>query len=203
MIGTEDPSQQDDDLRRRARQRALALRAWPLIALTLMAVGFTAISVVRHGLEHWWVIGIFFLPVVVLGVMTVIIVRLQRRGHRWFPQPVRLLGADRATRRRVRRMVRKGQLPTEEPDRALALEMVQATDRVRWARWSPLVALLALGVQAFTTENRWVRLAVIVYMVVLTPVVVLSWRIYARAHTLNQENTITNAQPSSLPGPST
>ena len=143
-----------------------------------------------------------FLPVVVLGVMTVIIMRLQRRGHRWFPQPVRLLGADRTTQRRVRRMVRKGQLPTEEPDRALALEMVRATDRIGWARWSPLVALVAVGIQAFTTDNRWVRIAVIMYVVLFTPVVVMSWRAYARAHALNDENA-TSALPAPPAGPST
>lgn len=179
---------QDDELRRKAQQRLLALRASSFIAVTLIAVGFAAVSVARHGLRHWWVIVIFFLPVAVLGVMTLIVVRLQRRGHRWFPQPVRLLGADRTTRRRVRRIVRKGQLPAEEPDRGLALEMVRATDRVRWARWSMLLGLVTFGVEAISTDIRWVRIGAIAYLVFFIPVVVTTWRMYATVHRLNQAN---------------
>jgi hypothetical protein len=74
-----------------------------------------------------------------------IVVRLQRRGHPRFPGPIRLGGADRATRRRILAAVQRAQLPATEPDRGLALELAHALVRTRWAlRVIPAFVLITL-----------------------------------------------------------
>ena len=157
-----------------------------LIPAFLIGGSFALLAVLDDD-ASWALILLLLLPIVVMIAVVVIVLGLQRRGHRWFPQPVRLLGADAATRRRVRRIVRRGQLPADEPDRELGLEMAQVVDRVRWNRWTMLFLVVMFAIQVVLTNSHLFRIFAIVYVVAFLPVLAWTWKMYARVHTLVRE----------------
>ena len=83
---------------------------------------------------------ILVLPLVLIPVVFGGLLLLMRRGRP--PGPSVVLGADRVTRRRVFRQVRRGQLPAAEPERSMAVEMAQNEVRLRWI-W---VLMMTIGV---------------------------------------------------------
>jgi MFS family permease len=180
----------DDELRSHARRRHLMIIATGLSAALLGGVAFGLFAVI-HDDASWWTVLLALLPIMVMAAAVLLLVRLQRRGHRWFPQPSRLLGADRPTRRRVSRIVRRGQLPPDEPDRGLGLEMAQAVDRTRWNRWTMLFLAVIFAIEASTTNSHGLQIFMIVYLIVFVPVLAWNWRMYARVHTLVRAHATT------------
>lgn len=187
---------EDDELRHRANRRHRLLAVVPLVPAVLILVGIGVFLMVSED-GPWWTIPVLLLPTLIPAGAILLTFRLQRRGHRWFPPPIRLFGADRATQRRIRRAVLRGRLPAEEPDRGLALEMVEATERARWARWLvALMSVLAL-ILIFTADEWWIRAMLVFVFVTSAPAAAWTWWTYSRVHAIAQAQglTVRGGQP--------
>ncbi|MDP9398847.1 MAG: hypothetical protein M3P96_14000 [Actinomycetota bacterium] len=115
------------ELQRRASRRHVLLGLAAVAATLAAAAVAGAITGLRapdpdpgRGAGSWLLFTVLvLLPVALILVM----LRLQQRERfSWLPGPGPLLGADRTTRRRVGRAVRRGDLPVEELERALVLD---------------------------------------------------------------------------------
>ena len=81
------------------------------------------------------------------------------RTGRWGIQQPAVAGASQRTRRQVVRNVRQGNLPNDEPDRSLAVDLAQTQLGHRWAVWIPACcAALQLINAVFLQERTTTRL---------------------------------------------
>jgi hypothetical protein len=160
-----------DDLlepfRRKATQRRNR-RLWLLpVFLVLGAVSGVVLGpllAAHEGRPHRhlpWYVGLLAVvfTLVFVALEWLAIAWLHRRRHgSWLPQPIALLGADRPTRRRVRKAFRTGRLPDDPSERALA---VDAARRIRRLRWFPVLCLVVVVTQllvAIFDPHRPVRI---------------------------------------------
>lgn len=138
-MGTDGRVRDQAELQRRAFRRHVLLGlAAVAVTLAMAAVAAGVIGLRASGPDPglgvgWWLL---FTVLVLLPVALILgMLRLQQRERfSWLPGPGLLLGADRATRRRVGRAVRRGDLPVEEPERALVLDTARRTVALRWSR---------------------------------------------------------------------
>lgn len=147
----------EDDLlapfRRKARQRRNQ-RLWLMpMFLVLGAVSGVVLGPLlaeHEGRPHRhlpWYVGVLVvvLSLVFVALEALVIAWVHRRRHgSWVPEPIALLGADRPTRRRVRKAFRSGRLPDDATDRALTLDVAR---RLRRLRWVPVLCLVIVVTQ--------------------------------------------------------
>jgi hypothetical protein len=107
---------------------------------------------------------------------------LRRRRHgSWLPEPVALLGADRPTRRRVRKALRTGRLPDDPSDRALAVDVARRLRRLRWVLVLWLVIVVSQLAVAIFDPHRPVRIFAAVFVVLYAFYGALFWIAERRA----------------------
>lgn len=167
---------------RRQRLRAGVAATLPVLPVLGVLV-YVVVTAVRGEDTAW----IFAAVLVVILILTLgfgwWLYRQVGRNTRWAPEPALVAGADRVTRRRIMRLVRRGRLPEEQPDRVLALDLARTIDRHRPPRW--VVVGLALGLVAqLLISDGFLRWFWIVYIVAVVPVVVITWRYYRRIREL-------------------
>lgn len=131
-----------------------------------------------------WYVGVLAVVVTLLfaALELLVIAWVHRRRHgSWLPEPVALLGADRATRRRVRTAFRTGRLPTDPSDRALAVDGARRIRRARWLLVLWLVVVVTQLLVAILDPHRPVRIFAAVLVVLYAPYGVLLWLAERRA----------------------
>ncbi len=167
VTGQPPPTRDHVVLRRRAQRRHTSILVSALVLSTVagLIVGVALLDPrpstpeAERGLGAlaWLIISA---PLLLICVILVVLVRLQRQDRlSWLPGPSLALGTDRATRRRVVRSLRRGDLPADEPERGLVLDAARRTVAYRWARAIVLVAALLSAANAFV-QNRPVLQAV-------------------------------------------
>jgi Tfp pilus assembly protein PilN len=164
-----------EPFRRKANQRRNR-RLWLMPAfLVLGAVSGVVLGPVlaeHQGRPHRhlpWYVGVLavVLTLVVVALEWLVIAWLHRRRHgKWLPEPIALLGADRPTRRRVRKAFRTGRLPDDPTDRALTVDAAQRIRRVRWVLVLWLVLIVSQLLVAIFDPRRPVRIFAAVFVVV-------------------------------------
>ena len=86
-------------------------------------------------------------------------VRRRWRTGSWGVQQPAVAGAGGRTRRQVLRSVRQGDLPGNEPDRSLAVDLARTQLGHRWAVWIPAcTGALQLVNAVFLQERTFTRL---------------------------------------------
>jgi hypothetical protein len=106
------------------------------------------------------------LTLVLVALEWLVIAWLHRRRHgKWLPEPIALLGADRPTRRRVRKAFRTGRLPDDPTDRALTVDAAQRIRRLRWVLVLCLVIVVSQLLVAIFDPHRPVRIFAAVFVV--------------------------------------
>lgn len=182
----------DHDLSQDAELMRVARRRYRLTLWIALGLGFLPVVVIEAFFVYlvvvndapWWVVPIVLVPPGVSVAAMAFVVRLRQNGHRWFPGPIRLGGADRATQRRVRRAVQRGRLPAIEPDRSLGLELARAMDSTRWTRWTIPFMLIPFGINAVVADESWIRWTALAFILAFGPVGIWNWRMYAKVHAL-------------------
>jgi len=84
------------------------------------------------------------------------------------PEQPAIAGASRRIRRQVLRDVRRGNLPSDEPDRSLAIDHARNLLRQRWAHWVlgivGVLVLFSAPIQESTTDRLWFVLAASIFI---------------------------------------
>ncbi len=179
-----------EPFRRTANQRRNR-RLWLMpIAVVLGAVSGAFVGPLVADHEHRphrhlpWYVSV--LAVVVILVLTVLewlaIAYVHRRRHgQWLPEPIALLGADRRTRRRVRKAFRTARLPDDPTDRALTVDAARRIRRARWVLVLLLVVVVSQLLVAIFDPRRPVRVFSAVLVVVYAGYLGLFWLAERRA----------------------
>ena len=112
-------------------------------------------------------VGGFSTATYLLGLFAVLGFTRWHTG-RWSTEQPAIAGASRRTRRRVVRDVGRGNLPSDEPDRFLAIDHARALVRQRWAHWVlGIVGVLLLfyaPYQESTTDGLWCVLTACIFI---------------------------------------
>ena len=121
-------------------------------------------------------------PLLLILLLLVALVRLQRQDRlSSLPGPSLALGADRATRRRVGRSLRRGDLPADEPDRSLVLDAARRTVAYRWSRVVFLLGALVQAANAFVQDEPLLRALAVSTAVILLAAVAQQSVLVSRA----------------------
>jgi hypothetical protein len=184
----------NDDLLEPFRRKAIQRRnrrLWLLPAFLLLgAVSGVVIGplVAEHqGRPHRhlpWYVGVLavVLTLLFVAVEWLAIAWIHRRRHgKWLPEPIALLGADRATRRRVRKAFRAGRLPDDPSDRALTVDAARRIRRLRWFLVLCLVIVVTQLLVAIFDPHRPVRIFAAVLVVLYAFYGLLFWWAERRA----------------------
>lgn len=127
-----------DTYRQRAgvRRRRMLFILVPLmpvmIILGLVVAGLTTPGPIH--LRGMVLAGGIMIAIYVLTIFGVLGIIRWRTG-RWSQEQPAVAGASGRTRRQVLRSVRRGNLPSDEPDRSLALDLARTIMRQRWLLW--------------------------------------------------------------------
>jgi hypothetical protein len=125
-----------DAAHRRRNRLLLLLPVSVVVGGVLGAVTFAPLADHFHQ-QHknvpWSFKALFVLGMLLfVGIEWAVIALVHRRRHgTWLPEPARLAGADRKTRKRVARLFRRGQLSDDPTERALAVDLAQKVMRLR------------------------------------------------------------------------
>lgn len=179
-----------EPFRRKAAQRRNR-RLWLLPAsLVLGAVSGVVVGPLVAQHEHrphrhlpWYVSVLAVVVILVLAALEwLAIAYFHRRRHgQWLPEPIALLGADRTTRRRVRKAFRTARLPDDATDRALTVDAAQRIRRARWVLVLLVVILLSQLLVAIFDPRRPVRVFSAVLVVMYAFYLAMFWLAERRA----------------------
>jgi MFS family permease len=186
---------------RRKATRRRNQRLWLMpIFIVLGAVSGVVIGPLlaeHHGRPHRhlpWYVGVLAVAITLLIVAleSLAIVWIHRHRHgQWLPEPIALLGADRSTRRRVRKAFRTGRLPDDPTERALTIDTAKRIRRVRWLLVLCVVVVVTQLLVAIFDPHRPIRLFAAVMVVLYAFYGVLFWLAEARAKRILETQTST------------
>jgi hypothetical protein len=118
----------------RGRRRSLILVALMPVMIVLGLVVAELTTPGPFHLRAMVMVGGISVAIFLLTIFGVMGITRWRTG-RWSVQQPALAGANGRTRRQVLRNVRRGNLPSNEPDRSLAVDLARTQLRHRWALW--------------------------------------------------------------------
>lgn len=131
-----------------------------LFLAEIVVGGAVAMGLAAHFHHHrkplpWWVpVAVIGGEVLLIAIEWAVIVTIHRRRHgTWLPEPAAVLGADKPVRKRVGKAFRKGRLPQDRVERALAVDLATKAMRLRWMVYVGIV-IVVLAIPTIAFDHR-------------------------------------------------
>jgi len=167
-----DPYRQRAAIRRRRRLLILLPLLPVMTVLGIVVAEFRGPGPVN--IHEMLVFGGILVAVNLVSILGVLAIIRWRTG-RWGPELPAIAGASMQTRRQVLRNVRRGILPSDEPDRTLAVDLARTLMRQRRVLWILPIAGVAQLINVAIQEQTSTRLLFLAAACCFFAASVLTW----------------------------